>query len=145
VVTIDPPNSWIDRMDRKTDNSQSEPPVLVKDWRFYLGITALALSIIMPVFALLVHFLGLSVAHSALVAGLLIGGGPELLALIAVSLLGKATFSYFLHRVKKFFRRSCWKRPPRKAPTTPGLSSISPVGYPFTSMAICLRLCPVAA
>jgi hypothetical protein len=113
--------SWIDHMDARTQNSQSEPPVLVKDWRFYLGMTALTLSIIMPVFALLVPFLGLSVAHSALVAGLLIGGGPEVLALIAVALLGKATFHYFLHRVKKFFRRELLEKSASKGRYYAGL------------------------
>jgi hypothetical protein len=68
-------------MSNKTETSQEEIPTLVKDWRFYLGIGALALSIIMPVFSLFVPLLGLSVAQSALVAAILIGGGPEVMAL----------------------------------------------------------------
>jgi len=91
-------------MRNKTEISNEEIPTLVKDWRFYLGIGALALAIIMPVFALLVPLLGLSVAQSALIVGMLIGGGPEVMALIAVALLGKETFRYLLHSLKRFFR-----------------------------------------
>lgn len=101
-------------MTSKSEVSGDEIPILVKDWRFYLGIGALALSIIMPIFALFVPLLGLSVAQSALVVGLLIGGGPEVMALIAVALLGKATFRYLLHSVKSFFRAKVLEKPASK-------------------------------
>jgi hypothetical protein len=54
--------------------SEERPPVLKKDWRFYTGMTALILSIVMPVFAFVVPLVGLSVAQSAVIVGLLVLG-----------------------------------------------------------------------
>ncbi|HEY5814358.1 MAG TPA: transporter suffix domain-containing protein [Terrimicrobiaceae bacterium] len=109
-------------MTTKAEESPNDMPVLVKDWRFYLGMTALGLSIILPVFAIFVPFLGLSVAQSALVAGLLIAGGPEVMALVAVALLGKQTFRYLLHRIKSFFRAKLLEQPVSKARYFSGLA-----------------------
>ena len=39
-----------------------QPPELKRDWRFYAGLTALVLSVVMPLLALVVPFLGLPVA-----------------------------------------------------------------------------------
>src|SRR5262245_35748969 len=81
-----------------------KPPVLKRDWRFYSGMTALVLSVLVPLGAIVVPFLGLSPAESALVAGALLAGAPEVLCILAVALLGKETFQYFVHRAKGVLR-----------------------------------------
>ena len=58
----------------------SMPPTLKKDWRFYAGITAMVLAVVMPLCALVVPMLGLSTTQSALLAGVLLAGGPEVLS-----------------------------------------------------------------
>ena len=57
--------------------------------RFYLGITCLALSWILPLFGILVARLDLPLAVKASSIGLLTVGGPEILAILAVVFLGK--------------------------------------------------------
>jgi NADH:ubiquinone oxidoreductase subunit H len=80
-------------------------PVLIRDWRFYVGIAALILSLILPLFALLVPLLGLSVAESAVVVGFLIAGGPEIIGLVGIALLGRNAFQYFAYRIKHVVRQ----------------------------------------
>lgn len=77
------------------------PPTLTKDWRFYGGMLALALSLILPLLALAVPLLGLSTAASAALIGGLVAGGPEVLILLAAALLGKETLHYFTQRIKQ--------------------------------------------
>ncbi len=42
----------------------STPPVLKKDWRFYAGVTAMVLAVVMPLCAFVVPMLGLSTTQS---------------------------------------------------------------------------------
>jgi len=58
----------------------------------------------MPLFAFLVPLLGLSFAQSAVIVGLLIAGGPEVIGLIGIALLGRNAFQYFTYRAKRAFR-----------------------------------------
>lgn len=81
------------------------PPVLDGDWRFYAGMTALILSLIMPFFAFLVPLLGLPVAESAVIVGVLIAGGPEVVGLVGIALLGRKAFLYFTYKLKTALRR----------------------------------------
>jgi len=53
----------------------------------------MALAVLLPILALLVPLLGLPVAQSALLAGGLVAGAPEVLCLLAVALLGKENFN----------------------------------------------------
>jgi hypothetical protein len=99
----------------------STPPVLKKDWRFYAGITAMVLAVVMPLCALVVPMLGLSTTQSALLAGVLLAGGPEVLCILAVALLGKDTFRYFTHRVMTALRRAVIDQPASKARYYTGL------------------------
>src|SRR4029077_6680749 len=92
-----------------------------KDWRFYAGMTAMALAVIMPLSALVVPVLGLSTTQSALLAGVLLAGGPEVLCILAVALLGKETFLYFAHRAKTALRRAVIDQPASKARYYTGL------------------------
>jgi hypothetical protein len=99
----------------------STPPTLKRDWRFYAGVAAMVLSVVMPLSALVVPVLGLSTAQSTLLAGILLAGGPEVLCILAVALLGKDTFRYFAHRVMTALRRAVIDQPASKARYYAGL------------------------
>jgi hypothetical protein len=87
------------------------PPALKKDWRFYAGLGALALSVALPLSAALVPLLGLSTTSAAMLVGVLVAGGPEVMCILAVALLGKDTFNYFMQRAKSMFRQVVIDRP----------------------------------
>ena len=72
---------------------------LRRDWRFFTGVTFFALSWITPFLALFVPSLGLPTTWSAVLAGSLVMGGPEVLAVLAVILLGKENFIYLKNRL----------------------------------------------
>ena len=89
-------------------------PVLQKDWRFYTGLTALALALVLPLLAFAVPFLGLSTAVSAALVGGLIAGGPEVMFLLAAALLGKNVLHYYLSRLKQLFWKPAVVKPVSK-------------------------------
>src|SRR5262249_44692070 len=97
-------------------------PVLKRDWRFYTGMTAFALSFVMPLGAAIVPALGLPFAQSALLAGALIAGGPEVMCILAVVLLGKDTFKYFSHTAKRALRRLLGEQPASRGRYYTGLA-----------------------
>ena len=72
-------------------------------WRFRLGVTCFALSIISPVFIPLVYATGLPVEFKTVLSGLLIAGIPQLLDLLAVVILGKPGFNFIKGKVVGFF------------------------------------------
>lgn len=100
----------------------SKPPTLKRDWRFYSGLAAFSLSFIMPLGAVAVPWLGLPTAQAAVLAGLLVAGGPEVACILAVALLGKDNFQYFAHLVKRALRRAVGERPASKARYYTGLA-----------------------
>ena len=77
--------------------------------RFYLGLTFLALSLILPLFGLLVARLPLSLAAKAMIIGLLTVGGPELCGILAVVCLGKENLLRIKQKLMALLRRL---RPP---------------------------------
>jgi hypothetical protein len=89
------------RATHATHSNDAKTPVLRKDWRLYIGVTALLLSIIMPFLAILVPYLPLPLTWKALIAGAMVLGGPEVFTIVAVALLGKETLHYFTYRAKK--------------------------------------------
>ena len=99
-------------------------PTLKRDWRFYAGVTAIILSVVMPLGAFIVPVLGLPTAQSALLAGLLVAGAPEVLCILAIALLGQDTFQYFVHKAKAAFRRAILDRPASKLRYYTGLAII---------------------
>jgi hypothetical protein len=99
----------------ETAADASRPPTLKRNWRFYLGMAALVLAVIMPLCAVFVPALGLTTAQSAVLVGILLAGGPEVLCILAVALLGKETFQYLTHKAKSAFRRAVVDRPASKA------------------------------
>jgi hypothetical protein len=88
------------------DAAVPQPPAFRASPRIYAGLAALVLSFAMPVFVLIVPFLGLSTRWSTLLGAGLLVGGPEVVTLIAVALLGKDALYYFTARVKQ----TLWKR-----------------------------------
>src|SRR5262249_5834091 len=77
-----------------------------------------------PLGALVVPMLGLSTAQAALLAGALVAGVPEVLCILAVALLGKATFQYLTHRAKRALRRAVVDRPASRARYYIGLAIV---------------------
>jgi len=73
--------------------------------RFYLGLACLALSLILPLFGLLVARLPLSLAAKATIIGLLTVGGPELLGILAVVCLGKENLLRIKQKLMARLRR----------------------------------------
>jgi hypothetical protein len=87
-------------------------------------MTALALAVVLPLGAAVVPLLGLSVASSALLVGVLVAGGPEVLCIIAIALLGKDTFQYLAQRAKLALRRAVIDRPVSKTRYYGGLAVV---------------------
>ena len=96
-------------------------PTLKKDWRFYAGLAAMASAVVMPLAAIFVPLLGLSTTHSAVLVGTMVAGGPEVLCILAVVLLGKDTFNYFVQLAKRTLRRAVVDRPASKLRYSVGL------------------------
>src|SRR5262249_6522917 len=109
-------------MDAPEQAREASPaPTLERGWRFYTGVTALGLAVIKPLRAPAVPMLGLSTAQSALLAGALVAGVPEVLGILADALLGKSTFQYLTHRVSSALRRAVVERPASRARYYAGL------------------------
>jgi hypothetical protein len=86
-----------------TPPDSSSEPTLVKDWRFYSGMAALVLALILPFGAFVLPMLGLSAATTTVLAGVMVAGGSEVLCIMSAALMGKKTFQYISHRVKVAF------------------------------------------
>jgi hypothetical protein len=103
---------------------ESKPPTLKMDWRFYAGMAALGTSCILPLGAVAVPWLGLPAAHSVVLAGALVAGGPEVLCVLAIALLGKETFQYLTYKAKSVLRRVLGDKPVSKTRYYVGLATI---------------------
>lgn len=88
-------------MENEPDPKSNDSVELKKDWKFYLGITLLAISILTPILVLVIPFLGLPAGLAALIAGACLVGVPEICALIAIALLGKETWNYLVSKLKE--------------------------------------------
>ncbi|QVL56708.1 MAG: transporter suffix domain-containing protein [Simkaniaceae bacterium] len=74
---------------------------LKKDWKYYLGMTFLILSFLIPAIGFIFPFLGLPTALAAALLGVFTVGIPEVMILLAVLLLGKETFNYYKNKIFK--------------------------------------------
>jgi hypothetical protein len=74
---------------------------LKKDWRFYTGIAALVLALVLPLLGLAVPLLGLPTAVSAVLIGGLVAGGPEVMLVLAAAFLGKETLHVFFFQTMR--------------------------------------------
>jgi hypothetical protein len=84
--------------------------------RFTLGLACLALSLILPLFGLLVARLPLSLAAKATIIALLTVGGPDFLGILAVVCLGQENL---LRLKQKFMVRLRRLRPPQSGEPHP--------------------------
>ena len=75
-----------------------------KDWKYYLGITFLVLSFLIPAIGFIFPFLGLPTALAAILIGVFTVGIPEVMIILAVFCLGKETFNFEPILIKNFSR-----------------------------------------
>ena len=80
--------------------TQPEP---TSNWRLVAGGSVLALATAMPLAALFIPLLGLPVAQSALIGGILVAGAPEVLIVLAIVLLGRRNFDRLVGAAKTLF------------------------------------------
>jgi hypothetical protein len=105
-----------------TPEPPAQPPALRQDWRFYTGLAALILSGVLPLLGLLIPLLGLPVGVTAVLLTLFVAGGPEVLLLAAVALLGKETLQFFLAKAKRAVREALLVQPVSKTRYYVGLA-----------------------
>lgn len=84
------------------------------NWRFHAGVAVLIISCVMPLGALVVPFLGLDTATSAMLAGGLAAGVPEILSLISIALMGRENFNRLVGMAKNAFIAAVLRRPASK-------------------------------
>jgi hypothetical protein len=87
------------------------PVSLTANWRFVAGVSVLGLAMALPFCALLIPLLDLPAAQSALIAGALVAGAPEVLMLLAVALLGRQNFDRIVGTAKKFLFTTFFSKP----------------------------------
>lgn len=111
-------------------------PTNRNNWRFVAGVSALALSVVFPLSALLIPLLGLSPGKATLISGFLLAGAPEIFILLAVALLGKENFDRIVSSAKGLFFTTFFQKPVSRLRYNVGLTiftlSILPiylVGY----------------
>jgi len=85
------------------NSTAGKPPA---GWRLRAGIGFFALAWVSPLFIPLVTASGLSTEWKTAISGLLLIGGPEILSLVSIALLGKAGFNYLKARIFAFFKRT---------------------------------------
>ncbi|HWQ19550.1 MAG TPA: hypothetical protein VN455_07200 [Methanotrichaceae archaeon] len=110
---------------------EPQPPELKRGLRLYAGLAAAILSIILPAFVIIVPSLGLPAQWTVILSAGLFIGGPEMLTLAAVLLLGKDTLRYFMYRIKKALWGVVMERPVSKARYYLGLALFFASGLPI--------------
>lgn len=78
---------------------------MLKRVKFYLGITFLILSVVMPLLGFWVAQLDLHIAIKSTIIGLLTLGGPEVFILLSVALLGKEAFEFITGKIRAALHR----------------------------------------
>ncbi|NGX27562.1 MAG: hypothetical protein K940chlam6_01500 [Chlamydiae bacterium] len=86
-----------------------------KDWKYYVGLSFLSLSLILPLLGFLVPFLDLPIRVMTVLIGALSIGGPEIMIILAVIFLGKERILYFKNQVWKFFKKKKMPKPVSKS------------------------------
>lgn len=81
------------------------PPKLVKDWKYYTGMTCMVLALVLPLFGFLVPMLDLPILFSATIIGILTVGGPEIMVMLGAILLGKQTAYYYKEKFLALFKK----------------------------------------
>ena len=83
-----------------TANQVNEKPETKRDWRYYVGLFMFVLSLILPLLALvIVPLLGLSPGLSAILFGLSVAGGPDVILVGAAAMLGKENLEFLFSKL----------------------------------------------
>jgi len=85
--------------------STPTPEAVPAGWRFHVGISLFALSLLAPAFIPLVAATGLSTEMKTAISGFLVIGIPQLLMIGAIAVLGKPGFHYIKQRLLGFFKK----------------------------------------
>ncbi len=84
-----------------------EQPEAKLNWRYYLGAFLFIVANLLWLIALIVlPLLGLSQPLTTILFGLSIAGGPDLLTLAAVAIMGKENLVYLMGRIGGVFKRT---------------------------------------
>lgn len=73
--------------------------------RLYGGIAVLAIAWLIPLLGIPVSRTNWPIGAKAAIIGLLTFGGPELLSIVAIIILGRESYELILEKLKKIFRR----------------------------------------
>ncbi|MGW2587710.1 hypothetical protein ACWCYZ_41715 [Streptomyces virginiae] len=104
------------------DMSDDQPPAFKRGWTLYVGLTALALAVVLPLMGLIIPFLGLPPAVSTVLITGCVVGAPELLILVAATLLGKKAVHHFTRHIKRSFSAVAIGKPASKPRYYAGLT-----------------------
>jgi len=85
--------------------SEIKPAPPPPGWRFGVGLALFVISLLTPLGIPLVALLSLPLAWKAAISGLLMVGLPEVFALLAVAVLGKAGFTYLKEKFWAMFKK----------------------------------------
>jgi hypothetical protein len=83
----------------------TEKTKLKKDWKFYVGIIFLLLSLILPLFSFIVALFELPPKIYIPIIGVLTIGGPEVMVIIGAAFLGKNVYNYYREKFFAIFKR----------------------------------------
>lgn len=76
-----------------------------RDWRYYVGLILLVLSLILPLLALIfVPMLGVSSGISTVLYTLSLVGGPDILLIASAALLGKENLEFLFSKLGNWFK-----------------------------------------
>ena len=77
-----------------------------RDWRYYLGVILFVIHLILPLLALIiVPLLGASGGISAVLYGLSVAGGPDVLLIASAAIMGKENLDYLFSKFGTGFKR----------------------------------------
>ena len=94
-----------DKAADQIQDSNAQTLEIKKDWRYYVGLILLVLSLILPLLALIfVPMLGLSGGTSSILYGLSVVGGPDVLLIAAAALMGKENLDYLFSKLGGWFK-----------------------------------------
>ena len=98
----------------RLDDAEGGAPIR-RNWRFYFGVGFLVLSLVLPLFSLLVLSMDLPAEWKAVLIGALSLGGPEVALLAGAVCLGKETLEVIKLRAFRFLARLLPQAPVSKA------------------------------
>ena len=83
----------------------NQQPETKRGWRYYAELILFVLSLILPFLALIiVPLLGLSPGISAVLFGLSVAGGPDVILIAAAALLGKDNLQHLFSKLGSWFK-----------------------------------------